>query len=186
MLYTRQVTLEEITPEEYEKRENNFKLSPIQKHWFDIFSRIRDPIVDRNYEKLIFYLLSHDDADELCVNDQGTWVKQYARRITDVEIREMARIASNDSVKRNYLEIKLKRPKLYERLERATIEFIEYNGSIIGYKISVPYELEDLFNIEKCSHANGYRYNQGLWVPKECETEQMLPRTVLKIFRSIA
>lgn len=163
-MYTKEIELEEVTLEEFERMEEFWKIR-VRKRDDTIYSKITKTIVEEDYERLLFFLLEHPYADELCVNNNGDWVKRYTRFISESEVREIARIASRDRFKKNYLELKFK-VRGVSHTERAILGFAEFNGFIIGSEVGVPLDLECLFTVRySAAHQSGYRFIRGLWVP---------------------
>ena len=156
---TTQIILEEVPLVEFTKMQQFWRKST-RLYQDDIYSRIRNPITETNYERLLFSLLDHPEADLLCVHNRGKWEKRHNYDLTDPEIRELAKIASTDSRKRNFLEMKFNRKNGW--FKTATLEFIEYQGMIISYDIVLGSVVQEYFTI-KAEHS--FQYNNGLWIP---------------------
>ncbi len=163
---TKQIVLEEITSHEFDRMQkfwNKFR----HKRCWEIYSKIVNPIIEQDYEKLLFSLVELPYADQLCVHeDAGKWVKEYIDRISDAQVRDLARIAANNRCKRNYLEIKL-RNELKTGAPTAIIGFIEFQDRIISYEISTPLSLGCLFTVRPGQGSKrGVFYNNALWAPE--------------------
>src|SRR3989344_5586966 len=132
----------------------------------------REGTSPEDYERLLWLLTEVDCADELFVRCPTGDMKRYTRNVAAPEIREMARIASSDDRKRNYLEIYLRRELRGIKLPRASISFTEWQGSLVGYKIEFPESLDSLFSFES---RRQYWRNYALWMPEEGITRMDVP-----------
>lgn len=156
-MYTQEIILEQITEREFSRLESGWKFD-IRRRDDAIYSHLRNPIIETDYERLLFFLLEHPYADQLCVNDQGKWRKKYTRKISDAEVHDMARIAARDMLKTNYLEMKFKGGEDPDEI-RAVLKFAEHEGQIIGCEVTVPQHLNGLFTLH---YHQPYALNIGL------------------------
>lgn len=161
------IVLEQVTPEEYQRMQDFWHKKRKLKQ-DSVYSRVINPLryPAEDYERILFDLVSMEYANELCVNDCGKWMRRYINRILESEVREMARIAANDTWKIFYLEMKFlprEKRRLPYRPRQIHIEFVEYNNEVIGYVVDVPASLGHLIRTDvKDEHL----YNWGLWVPE--------------------
>ena len=161
-MYTRNIILEEISEPEFSTLEQ-FWNKKISRREDQIFARVHSPIIDTDYETILHRLLSHPHAVLLCVNDHGRWIKRRREELNLQDIEELAGLAARDERKRGYLEVKIKRFPYDSPSLRATLEFMEYNGSIVSNDIRIHHSLEDMFTLRYTS--SGWNYVNGLWVP---------------------
>jgi hypothetical protein len=154
-----------------------------------------------SYEIALLYLRFHLDFDELSVNDHGRrWERHFKEderflKLHEImsKIKRMARIASRDRKKFNFMEAKFVKPGTEDEHQKACIGFIEHGDHIISYEAAVPRDYEDLFTIkeepdkevpegiveffkraetvERPLSPEGYAYTNGLWVPKSFDAE---------------
>ncbi len=98
------------------------------------------------------------------MNNNGKWERVYTDRPNDKRIEEMARIASEDTIKQNYLEIKLKKDEIGNADSyRAVMRFKELDNKVIGHEAVVPFSLRELFSVH--AETEEYTINSGLWRP---------------------
>ncbi|MEM4254581.1 MAG: hypothetical protein QXR48_04330 [Candidatus Woesearchaeota archaeon] len=160
---TRSICLEEVSVKEFQKLED-FWGDRRKINQSSVHSRLRNPLIADNYVELLYMLKSLDYADQICVRaGRWSWVKRYVRMgISDDELKWMARLASEDLIKRNYLELKLKDPASIDE-RRAIIEFTDHEGKIVSYKARVPYPQRHLFTVKA---SRPFAFNNAIWVPE--------------------
>ncbi len=160
-LYTKSIILEETTAHEFRQR-GQFWQKNVRRRSDFAYARIDNPIIETDYERLLFRLLEHPLAYQIATREQGRWIKGYADSITDSEVRELASLAARDYRKCNYLEMRLRRPSARWQQE-ALLEFVEYQGKIISNDITMHYSLQKMFDVRigRQSWVN----MQGVWVP---------------------
>ena len=180
-MYTNCIKLEESSFGEIKSISTFLRQKGPRYHDDDIYSRVYNPIMVRTnidnpseaYEELIFMLLEHPLAYQICVNRPGgRWLKRYKylRGIlqSDEFIKLLSETASKDRFKDNFLEVKFKEnPEVLERrndFDRAIMSFREFGEDIIGYQIRVPYLLSGMFDVKT---SKEYIFNYGLWVPDD-------------------
>ena len=155
------IVLEEVTVADFNKLQQ-FWNKRINIWGENIYSRIRNPLRETNYERLLFQILEQEEIELLCVRDGLTWLKRFTNRLKDSEVRSLAAIASRDKFKRNYLEAKFR--KNLGEASYGTMEFTEYRGEIVGYDLRISHQLAHLFTIHS---TKNYCYNHGLWIPED-------------------
>ncbi len=158
------IVLKEVPFEVFIKMRNYWALETEKpKHSSEVYSRICNPIVAEDYESLIHLLQKCEHAQELCVRKGAHhWEKRDIKKLSDSEIKELAKIASEDRYQKDHLEIKIKKN---ECCKRTTIRFVKFNGKIIGYDTLVPYPLSGLVTIEADIPDEKNGRIKGLWVP---------------------
>ena len=158
---TKQIVLEEVTEQQFNELQH-FWGKQLRQYEGDIYSRIHNPLIETDYVRLLFSLLDHPQADLLCVNNQGNWIKRHKEDLSSDEVHELAKIAAADRYKKNFLEIKFKRyPKWFKT---GHIEFTEYHGRMIGYDLHIGNVLQNEFTINA---KHSFTYNYGLWTPED-------------------
>lgn len=159
--YTKNIILEEIAPNEF-RQQGQFWQKNVRLRSDFAYARIDNPIIETDYERLLFRLLEHPLAYQIATREQGRWIRGYADSITDSEVRELARLAARDYRKYNYLEMRLRRPSARWQQE-ALLEFVEYQGKIISNDITIHYSLQKMFEVRigRQSWVN----MQGVWKP---------------------
>ncbi len=82
------------------------------------------------------------------------------------KIKRLACIAAENSVSKNYFDVKFKDPAEKEYVFRARMEFTEHENAllgqrIVGYNITVPYQYASLFtlSVQREDHSR----IEGLW-----------------------
>ena len=167
MLYTKGLGLEQISLQDYRRRKTSWEFHK-ETRPNDVFASIKNPVFETDYEKLIHRLLDHPNAYKLRVRANGFWIKRnpHRHKVSDGDIRGLAAIAAKDRFKKNYLEIGFKVDT--DIWASAEIEFIERNGIIIGYRVSVP-NLDDLINLfdYRGTLPIGFGYIEGLADPQQ-------------------
>ena len=160
---TKSICLEEVSIEEFQKLEDFWgdrrKINPSSVH-----SRLRNPIMAKDYPELLSMLIKMDYAHQICVReDAHSWAKGLVSTgISDDALEWMAKLAAQDKIKRNYLELKLKDPAVID-WRCAILEFTEYEGKIISYKARVPYLHRNLFTIRA---SRPFAFNNSIWKPE--------------------
>ncbi len=160
---TKSICLEEVSVEEFQKLEDFWgdrrKIRPDSVH-----SRLRNPLMADTYIDLFHAMREMDYAHQICVRKNTyEWVKRLVGMgISDDELKRMAKLAAQDKVKRNYLELKLRDPAVMD-LRCAILEFTEMDGGIVSYKARVPYMHRHLFTINS---GRAFAFNNAVWVPE--------------------
>ncbi len=174
--YTKEIVLEEITVQDFQAFREQWGMHPHCLREGTIVSKVLDtlkwPLLSEgnpayDYRRFLEFLLEHPCIDQISVNEQGRWVKEYSRRMNHATIAEFASIASRDRYKYNYLEAKFRERYLGEIISfRPIIQFTEYQAGegeafIVGHRVTVPKAYEHLFTISV--ETSEYFMNEGIW-----------------------
>lgn len=176
-MHTNNIILEEVTAAAFDEMKKYWNLTEFNTRDDSLQAKILNPLMwpilsDRTetYQQFLEFLLDDRWLDEISVNEEGCWIKRYARKMNHEDVKSFARIAANSPLERNYFDVKFKDPQTYGRVERVMMEFREYTFNsedvrIVGYQTTVPREYTHLFNafLQK---ENFFKV-QGLWVPDE-------------------
>ena len=176
-MYTHDIILEEVTAAKFDQMKKYWNLTRFNTREDSVQAKILNPLAwpilsDRTetYFEFMKFLLDNRWLDQICVNDHGRWIKRYSRKIDVAEAKNLAFIAANSHLKRNYFDIKFKEPRLENLVNRPCIEFREHEFSpgdtrIVGYQVTVPDGYTHLFNVTL--EETDFFQIQGLWVPEE-------------------
>jgi len=169
-IYTRGIVLEEITTVQF----NKYKYRRHGKGWKNngVCCEIKKTIVGKDYKSFITFLLRHPYAQQVCVRVGEGWDKEYKDKIIDSKgdvinndrLEEMAKKASDNEIKDNYFEIKLKGPNEKFKDPKTIIELSEFNYKgkryIAVVKVGIPQNHHKLFSIKynksHFEHGNPY------------------------------
>lgn len=179
MHYTKEIVLEEVTASAFDRMKEYWNLIGFNTRDDSIQARIRGPLMwpilspetrMEDYCRFIEFLLENRWLDQINVNDRGTWVKRYSRKIDAGEARRLAEIAAQSTIKRNYFDIRFKDPAITEPVNRPLIEFREHqfglhDTRIVGYQTIVPVDYTHLFNVYL--QEQDFFSIQGIWVPED-------------------
>ncbi len=176
-MYTHDIILEEVAAATFDKMKDYWNLAGFNTRDDSVQARILNPLTwpvleDKieTYCQFIEFLLQHHWLDQINVKSREGWVKHYARKIKKEDIKTFATIAATTPFRRNYLDILFKEPGINEHVERAHLEFREYEFAphdlrIVSYQATVFPDYTHLFNV--FLQEQDFFQIQGLWVPEE-------------------
>jgi hypothetical protein len=190
-MYTQQIEQEIVTEPTFEAMQD--LCSIMERRPGEHYSKITEPLrfelsSDRkgSYRRAIEYLMDHDIISEMMIRrevrkEEGGRRKGRGRnRAWEVRSRnlegewrgsplELAEyIASFSNNIKDYMKLKFR--GAWEGSPKATINFTEYGGEIIGYLMRVPSEYGNDFGSPK--REESYVWNNGLWVPPDRKMRQ--------------
>ena len=143
-MYTRDIKLEQISAEDYNKIKEEWRF-PKEARSIDSFAMVVNPLAHDNYEELFDFLLEHPHAYTLNVRRDSRWVRISRDNSTKSKLKGLAKIADGNRIKRNYLSISYRIDPYIQT--SAEIEFIERNGLVIGYRVSIPQHLSGMHDL---------------------------------------
>tara|TARA_Y100000310_G_scaffold127992_1_gene127144 strand:- start:774 stop:1376 length:603 start_codon:yes stop_codon:yes gene_type:complete len=86
-----------------------------------------------DYERMIRFLIGHEKADRLYVNDSGNTRKGYVRDLTETTIEERAVDLFYNPQKKNFFEIHFE--KEGKAREPSDVDFFELDHAFIGFGV---------------------------------------------------
>lgn len=133
-----------------------------------VYSRVHNPIVADGYFELIDRLLGYRGFYKLWVKGNKNYMREPRRNLTKSVIRKMVDLAMENLFKKDYFEVKFMNPgRDPRRNSNIVVKFTEWQGRIVGYHVSVPYELRYLVSVEGDNRRKVYTFNKGLWQPNQ-------------------
>ena len=185
-LYTKKINLIETTEQEFRRRTEFWKKDRLRLRYQTIPTTIENPVVmllissnpAKDYATLFEMLLDHPNADQLCVQSSGRWIKKYKEGLDSTQLNAIAAFAAADDEnqeKTNYLEMKYKDPEIDlavragHPFHRPVIRFAEteFGGgrALVGYQMHFPTEYQHLFTVNLTGTRADLNLVRGLWVP---------------------
>lgn len=166
--YTKAITLDEVTVEEFWDLEDHWDRDrPIYRH--ELYARMTNPIIqeDGDYHKLCCRLIQHPNFHMLRARTgKQRWKELHRTADRDphalaATLADIAATAEQDHIKRNYFNVELR-----ERGNTAIIEFREEGNILVGYFARIHSGMEDHFTINPTRSQYHYTYANGIWSPE--------------------
>ncbi|MBI4895377.1 MAG: hypothetical protein HY831_02685 [Candidatus Aenigmarchaeota archaeon] len=155
---------------------NMYTCGPNLPAYFVIDSTFQEDIGNRDirdaYRSLFYKIFSHPFTDSVDVMSFGKWVGKYTRFLeTPVDdgfehgkVVDMVDTASSVKHKFHYMKATFSNRETAGSGDRASMDFVEIDGNIVGYALRIPREFANFFYIS--STNDNWTYAYGLWVPK--------------------
>jgi len=169
---TRDIILEQVVVDDFWELENVWNRDrKITKK--DVYARVRNPVRDTDYERLLTRLLHIPQSSAIRVHDGDNWQEAFTSSgIPLATIHRFAEIAETTKSKRYFLEVILRLNG-----DNAYIDFRKRGDEIVGYSVRTSYLAKDLFTLNM-RKERAFAYANGIWVPEQAAPETEPAKTI--------